>query len=244
MKLNCPECGHPIVAEDINLSTVLAKCSNCHAVFSFAGDIQKKPVRTLSSSDEFFASHSYSEKERPMVPLPKGIEFAQSPDGLTIQFRWFRWTYVFMAFFSLFWNGFMAVWMWITITQGIYAFSIFGCLHAGVGIYLAYNTITGFFNKTIIKANRQTLSIRHTPLPWPGKRDIDSQDLSQLYSKAAISRNRNSTSVSYQVHAIAKNNTHISLVKNLESSEQALYIEQAIENHLGIEDRAVKGEIA
>ena len=41
---------------------------------------------------------------------------------------------------------------------------------------------------------------------------------------------------------VTKANTKKKLLSGIQSDEQALFIEQEIEKHLGIEDKAVRGE--
>jgi hypothetical protein len=65
----------------------------------------------------------------------------------------------------------------------------------------------------------------------------------QLYSKEKISRGRNSTTTTYEVHAVTHTGKNVKLLSGLESSEQALYIEQEIERYFRIEDAPVKGQI-
>ncbi len=40
-----------------------------------------------------------------------------------------------------------------------------------------------------------------------------------------------------------KGNTAVSLLTGLETPQHAMYIEQELERHLGIEDRPVRGEL-
>lgn len=89
----------------------------------------------------------------------------------------------------------------------------------------------------------ETIEINHKPMPWFGSKRLAASDIVQLYAKEKISKNRNSTSVRYEVHVILKNNTNMKLLGGLENSAQALYIEQEIEKYLGIEDADVKGSI-
>jgi hypothetical protein len=48
----------------------------------------------------------------------------------------------------------------------------------------------------------------------------------------------------YAVVAIVDNSPAITLVKNLENMRQALYIEQELEDHLGIADLSVPGALS
>ena len=47
----------------------------------------------------------------------------------------------------------------------------------------------------------------------------------------------------YTVYAITHDSRKVSVVGNLREKDEALYIEERIENLLGIEDKVVKGEV-
>ena len=113
--------------------------------------------------------------------------------------------------------------------------------HSMFGI--AYTALAGWLNRTRITVDQGRISVRHGPLPWLGNKDLDGSTMKQLYSKEKISRGRNSTSVTYEVHAITTNGRNEKLLSGLETSEQALYIEQEIERYLRIEDAPVRGQI-
>jgi len=60
-----------------------------------------------------------------------------------------------------------------------------------------------------------------------------------------VQHGRHSTSCVYQLIAVTRDGTHKTLLRSLDQAEQALYLEQQIEEHLKIEDRStgVRGEI-
>lgn len=231
MKLYCKECGSLIPADDMNIATMTAKCGKCNSVFSF--------------SDKIGGESSFEDKSarRAPVPLPKGIHATEMNGKLQIGWKWFRWSNVFLTFFTIFWDCFMIVWFTISISTEMYAMAAFGSLHAGVGLYLTYTVLANYINSTSITVDRENVSVKIGPLPWPGNHNIKSSDITQLYSKSVITRNRNSISENFEVHAVLKNRTHLCLVKTLEEMEQAFYIEQKIEDFLKIEDEPVRGEI-
>jgi hypothetical protein len=121
-------------------------------------------------------------------------------------------------------------------------FTLFPLLHVAAGVGITYTALAGWLNRTRISVDQGKVSVRHGPLPWLGNKDIEGSMLKQLYSKEKISRGRNSSSTSYEVHAIMSNGRNVKLVSGLESSEQALYIEQEIERYFRIEDAPVRGQ--
>ena len=175
--------------------------------------------------------------------LPDKLELRNTSSGIEIVRKWFGWQTVFLTAFAVFWDGFLLTWYSFTLPFGFSFFNLFPLIHVAAGIGITYTALAGWLNTTRISVSQGKISVRHGPLPWLGNKDLDGSMLKQLYSKEKISRGRNSTSYSYEVHAVLSNGKNAKLVSGLESSEQALYIEQEIERYFGIVDTPVRGQI-
>jgi len=118
---------------------------------------------------------------------------------------------------------------------------------AAVATYLA---ITWTLNETTIRVTRDELSLRHHPLPWPGGGAIRVRELAQLHceekrmplAKAPEEGELTPQNMIYAVMATLRSGKKRKLVSGLANPEQALYIEQLIEETLGIRDRPMEGE--
>lgn len=229
MKLNCPECGAEIPADNINLDRMVAKCRECNAVFGF-GDL-------------FGTASDAPAQARLAVPRPANLQIEQDGANLIFTRKWFSPTYIFLAIFALFWNGFMAVWFGIAIISRIWPMAIFGTLHGVIGVAVAYIAVAGLVNSTLVRVGMGEIEVSHSPLPWFGKRHLETTGIAQLYSKQVSHSSRQRTSQTYEVHLATRDGRQVKLLSGLESSEQALFLEQEIERYLGVEDQAVRGEI-
>lgn len=231
MKIKCQSCFREIPADNISLSNLMAKCSRCNAVFSIAVD-EKAPSK--------FNSQHQNELE---VPLPEGLNLSHTNQGLRIVRKWRIGVVWFMVFFTIFWNLFIIGWMMAAYYSGAIIMAAFGSLHAAIGIGLAYSTVAMLFNKTIIDITHDSLSISIGPVPWFGSKVIRSYDIKQIYCKEHFSHssNRSGPSINYTVHAVLQDGSQQQVSRNLQNSQQALYIEQEIEKFLGIEPQHVKG---
>ncbi len=69
------------------------------------------------------------------------------------------------------------------------------------------------------------------------------RDIEQLYCKVKRKSVKNGTILVYEVCAVLKNQTHLTLVSDMEEKAQAQYIEYQIEKYLGIIDARVSGEL-
>jgi|LNFM01.1.fsa_nt_gb hypothetical protein len=248
MNVSCPRCGATVPAEDVNITRMVAKCRACQAVFSF--DPPARPIQTEVPQRSALA---------PMmeVPLPAGIElhrdspatpasgdYRTAPGGvgrLRIVRRWFTPQHIFMLLFAIVWNGFMVLWIGGAIASGGGVWPIlFSSLHVAVGLWVAYTAIAGLFNRTVIEIDRGVLSVRHGPIPAAGNRDIAITDLRQLFTVQNVG---NKGARSYELHAIVSNGPTVSIAKGLTDERQALFLERTIEDHLGIVDQRVPGEM-
>lgn len=195
------------------------------------------------------------------VPLPPQISVTEEPPAaadpgyrdappgergrLVIIRRWYSPVAFIMVIFCLFWNGFLYNW-YATATHGPLFFSVvamvFPLLHVGAGVVVTYTTIAMFCNRTTITVTDQELAIRHAPLPWPGNRRIAAQALRQLYCEEQVSRGKDGTTKSYHLSAVLEGGDKQRLISTLLTAEQVRFIEQKIEERLGIVDAPVAGE--
>ena len=224
--LDCRRCGAQIRSENINLSNALAKCHQCHAVFGFADQLSGGKPKPPAVS----------------MPLPEGVSMSEQAGMLRLEARWFRPMLFIYLVFCIVWNTFLVLWyMQPGNTEDIGA--LFPILHVAAGVGLTYWTIAGFVNRTIVGVSAHYLTIRHQPLPWPGKKHVAVRDLQQLFCQEHVSNVNNDTSLSYSLNAVLQSGRKLVLVKRLPEAAQALYLEDAIERHLGITNRPVPGEL-
>jgi hypothetical protein len=226
-RIPCRFCAAPLSAEDVNIQLAIAKCSACHAVYSFADD----------------AAARAGTPPRPKVQLPPSFKVERSGGGLMLERRWFTPVAFFLVFFCMFWDGFLVFWYAAGIASGEIIMLVFPLLHVAAGVGLTYYTAALFVNRTFVRAGGGRLSIEHKPLPWPGKRDLSTGTIRQLFCKEQVHKTKNGKRYSYQVHAKQSDGTDIIVVKGLAKPEEALFIEQELESFLRIEDRPVAGEL-
>lgn len=114
-----------------------------------------------------------------------------------------------------------------------------------LGIGLLYWVLVMLLNRTEFQTDRQTLTVRHRPLPWPGNRSVALAEVDQLFVTRSVRRRRASrTLYSYRVNAYLKDGERRSLVTDLHDPAEALFVEKKLENFLGITDRPIEGEFS
>lgn len=229
MDIKCPHCSRVIQAENINIQTCIAKCGSCNAVFGFADKVP--------GASAFGPSKS-------AVEMPRGYTMENEGADLVITRRWLSWKHLVMLVFCVFWDGLLVFWYTMAFTKGgPLLMKLFPVLHVGVGVFLTYSTLAGFLNRTRITLNTLELRIRHYPLPWPGNKVVQRQEIEQLFCEKIMHSTRNGISYTYNLQAVKASGGSLKLVTGMDKPEDALFLEQKIEGFLGITDRLVAGEM-
>lgn len=234
MQIRCPECELKLAADNVNIDTMLAKCTACDTVFTFADQI---------SNDQERASFKVA-GELPTAS-PASISMKVKGDQLILRRRWFHPIYIFGLVPVFIWNGFFyilvkAAWPDADMTiSGFLLFLLMLSPFLAFGIAFAYGIFAKLLNTTTIVVDPSQLSIKHTPLPWKRPAPIDSSRISQIY--CAVKREGKSSTCT--VNAIVEGE-HIKLLSDMNGlMNEARYIEHEIEVHLGIKNRPVQGSI-
>ncbi|HST63043.1 MAG TPA: hypothetical protein VLK84_30320 [Longimicrobium sp.] len=231
----CPSCGTTLRDENMSLQTLSGRCPTCDALVD---------LRAAAPAGMPVFGDAQAAEPIP-VPLPANVHVEPRGRDLVITRRWFSWVYIFLAFFCVVWNGFLVFFYGIIISAGAgFPILLFPALHVAVGIFLTYMTLAGFVNRTTFTVERDHLTVRHGPLPWRGNVDVPTTSLLQLFCTEQVSRSRNGTTIRYSVEGVLKDGSHLKLATALDTREQALFIEQTLEKHLGIQDRRVRSEMA
>jgi len=177
--------------------------------------------------------------------LPEKMEIHYYDEYIHLVRKWFSWKILIVyPFFLIFSLTFFRVFTDLRIRED-YSTGAVLLLYIlfVIAVGTAYNALAGSINKTNIYVSKDAIKIEHVPLPWVGNKRINVSEIEQLYSKEKISRGENGLNVNYEIYIIMKNGVNIRLLAGLETSEQALFIEQEIEKYFGIEGIKVDGEI-
>jgi hypothetical protein len=225
--LSCPSCGAKAVIHSGDASFTCDYCGSTQVLNPALFPPPKPP----------------EENGRSPVPVPEGVSLHHDGDTLTIVRRWYSPKYLFLAAFSVFWDGFLLVWYSIALSShGSLMMICFPILHVAAGLFITYSTLAGFLNRTTIRVSPVEFIIQHDPLPWLGEMKRPVSILRQLYCKHASHSSKNNTDT-YVLCAVLEDGRTINLVQNLDSPDIGFFIEQQIENWLHIPDYAVGGEM-
>lgn len=229
--LKCPSCHGPLQVPDNHERFF---CQFCGSPVVLAD--------ALGSGDagESMPSPRHSEAR---VPIPEKLQIQDFGDELTIRFRWFRWSVLFLIPFCIAWNAFLVGWYAMAgQMQGMpgplrIVFLVFPIAHVAVGLGLIYAVLTMLFNRTTIRIRHGALDIRHGPIFFPGNRTISVDELEQLDCRSETSRtSKGGIQTTQTLHARLKNGKTIKLLSCMEEGDVIRAVEQLVEQHLGIRD--------
>jgi predicted Zn finger-like uncharacterized protein len=230
MHLSCPDCGAAIPADDVNIDQGLARCRACNGVIN---------VKQAVGADK------HPPVPRPRVGQPPAFTVEDLGSGVRLSYRWFTWVAVLLTVFCVAWDSFLIVRYSTAFKAGApLPTGIFAIPLVAVGVGLTYTVLALYLNRTVLVVNDGRLTVRHGPIPWPGRRDVDLSELEQLFCEENMTRGRNgAVSYSYTVNCLLKGERRVSLLSSLPDRQKALFVEQLVEGYLGIEDRPVDGEL-
>lgn len=173
--------------------------------------------------------------------FPKEISLNDNKFELTIKKKWFDYGHVLQLIFALMLNTFIGFIIYLLAQHhtsvgifmaGILSISIIALFMQVVALWMLYQAICGLLNTTVIKVDRSAISIHFKPLPWYGAKTISRKDILQLHVSEKDDSDADLKDISYQLQIIVKNSDPIYLLKNLETPEQAQFIEEKIEQYL------------
>ncbi len=181
--------------------------------------------------------------QEPRPPLPLHVE--QGPGRLVIRWPWRKeesGTWLVAALSVL------------TVMSGLIAFELppllpfDGEAMRPAGIMLlsvfGYCAFACLLNETEISVRAGMIEVVHRPLPWWPRRLVPVSEITQLFCRENLEHSEygNLISESYSVHIELRSGRKQRLCGKLWQAEQARWLEEAIEEALGIEDKPVAGE--
>jgi len=227
-KVVCPNCGHPANASDINIQDKIAKCGSCHEVFSFQHALQalfdqpqKEENRILGRQKDIDVFEYKGELSASIInftDLPALITlFLSMITGFAILIRGTEF-------------GLSAATPFIISTVLLLAFSIYR--------FIGYKN-----NKTYIEIDDTYLYVRNRPKNFHKDKTYVRSNVRQIYQKA---NGGNPEATPYyhvwMIYDGPEGEEHVKLTPYLRSRSRALYLEQELENYLGLPDIPVPEE--
>ncbi len=238
--LQCKSCGAAMRAASFDRRLGVVVCDHCGAIF----DLTRRSDRATSAPELESAPRGPAPTRAP-VALPDRFRVDSGPGGmLVVSWRWFQLPMLFLLFFAIAWDSFLLFWYAMAFTQADapWIMVVFPIAHVAAGVAITYGAIAGLVNRTRVLCSADTLKVRHGPLPWFPRPTIAVADLEQLYVERKVNHSKQSTTVTWNLLAVTRSHKGLPVVKGLDTMQQALWLEQELEQKLDIRDRPVAGE--
>lgn len=167
------------------------------------------------------------------------------PGTFEARFSWFKLLTFFTTLFCVAWFGILFGFYGQAVRNDVGVLQLlFPLLHVGAGLYLAYLTLAQWVNSTTVSVEGRMLRITHGPLPWRGGGEWNWSAFEQLHCRSRRVRVRHGEAEHFELLVRRKDGGELVLLKDLDSAEQVLWLEQELEKVLGIEDLPVANELA
>ncbi len=178
----------------------------------------------------------------------EGLVIRVHGSGIEIVRRWFCDRTVGMTVFAIVWLTFVGFlsWKWLTLgrTRPLWPIDtgfdllplVINTVFLAVGILYAYRAATEWLNRTHITVNREMLSVRHGPLPWPGNKVVAVAEIRQLHATRSrwVSGSSRNRTYKFDLLAETQDGRRIKLTGGFESEGQAASVKHGIEKYLSL----------
>ena len=232
MKVTCPSCSRQIPPEDVNILTAMAKCSVCKE--SFTVSARELGLIPENAWPKVTQSKNYTN--------PKEITVEHTESAVIIRNRWFnRIAIIILSAFVLITSFELSMPLLDIVPKPFLKLLIPSVLPVVVAVYL---TIATIMNSTEIKLTKDSIIVRHYPLPWVGNKVVPIENIIQLFCVLTppipLVRGNIPT---YDVWILYEDRKRVKLVGRIYTTQQAQFIEQHLEAALGIDSFPVAGEM-
>ncbi len=215
--MSCPACGAPFSADDVHAELGIANCRVCRGVLDLRA------------------------RDRPLaLPRPARFVVDESDRRLVISWRWFQPRAIGLLLFCAVWWAVLINWyhrLLVRPPKDI-TLALFPIGHVAIGVVVLYWSVAMLINRSRIVADDFSLTLRHGPLPWPGKR-LERSRLAQLFCETVQSK----SSVSFALVGVDVDGKRVRLVGGFDEQDEPRWLEAALEKRLDIRNRPVPGEL-
>ena len=248
-RFHCPVCGAKAQAIEGH-EPLRAHCAECETIF----DPQRTALQRIAAADReralvrkiHYTPDNLAVKRRAVAPSGSGYRHeALVRDDLEIEWRWNSGKHVGILAFAVLWNLFITIWYgFLLLADGPILMLLFGLPFVAVGLFMGYYGLVTRVNATRIELVGDRLRAIQGPLKWRAPKELVADEVVQLFTtKGEIYRQNDVPVYGYTVKAKLQNGRTFDLVPNMDTPEQALWVEQQIEDCLGLVDVAEPGEL-
>lgn len=168
MRIRC-ECGTPVEAANVNVAAAIAKCTACGAVFSVDRTAAWSAARPPSPRTAVIPAGFVASVIEPSQVATEYRAGALQPGLAQWVCRWFRWQYVPLVAFFVFWDALCGTFVVEGLRGG--GLGLFTLLlpHVWIGVGGSYYILAHLVNRSTVTLDASGLRIVSRPVPWPSR---------------------------------------------------------------------------
>lgn len=230
--MNCPRCSTAIVAEDVSLEHLVAKCRRCNDVF------RVMPSDTVVDA---WPTAKWPRPEKWVIEESAGV---RRITRYWYSDAWFLWVLLCLIF-----GGGAIVWGVAALRREELGLALACPLPMLLLVLLgAYGTAATLVNHTVIALGDSHLEVTHGPLPiyWRRNARLPRPGIAQIYCTYATVYTKEGSNVmigaSVNVNALMDDGGQ-RLILNDIPREEGMFLEQQLEDWLGIVPARVPGQV-
>lgn len=229
-----------LLVREARVAELASQCAQQrpHLAWPFIGATaatQSQPTATgtLAAAPEAELTASISR-----IAQPRSIKRQSDADTLMLSLRWIGQGFWVNFFIWAAVVSFMTLILYDNKTQ-TRLLLVLPCFIFGGG--LTYWFVALCINRTTCTVTKTTLLIRHGPLPWSGNRTVTRGEISQIFCQKHTFLAQSANAL-YFLGIVNTHGERLTVLDNMHSLTDLLYLEQEIETWLGIVNTRVRME--
>jgi hypothetical protein len=161
----------------------------------------------------------------------EGMRFEHIARGLRITRPWSKTSGGFILLWAAIWLGMIYFLTGLTRHRDV-EFAMWASLP---GMFMTYAAMTRFFNRTEIDIGRDSITVRHAPLPWLWRRRFATRDVAAVHTGVKRIYYRGGPHDEFRIVLELKSGKMSMLLKGIEMSSAQMYaIAEAVCDYLGV----------
>jgi hypothetical protein len=162
---------------------------------------------------------------------PPGIKVKRTIEGLVLSKSWFHYSHFPTFALAVAWNGFVIYWFLKYVAPTKSGAHLVDLIPFTIGLALAYFALAKAINSTIITISNRSIKVSAKPMPWLGGKEVLRPRINKITTSYDVSVSNPLIQTS-SVYIEELGGRKYCIIKELESSKQADFIQQIIKTNL------------
>jgi hypothetical protein len=180
------------------------------------------------------------------VKIPTNVICEKQAGRVTLTQHWFSWFSVMIVPFCILLDA-SVIAAYVVLPKGDLLALSGAVLLPGilVGLWATYYVLARLINRTVVTVTNSKLSVRHSPLPWPGNQDVPIQQVKEFRCGKSISRDyAGRVWETYTLRVLLEDGRRIELLHGIGSSTAVHALAQEVTAWLVTAEHAAVAQVA